>query len=148
LLAAALLVYICAHTVVEIVMRSVFGASTLMLDEFGGYALAGITFLSLPYTLRSGGLLRVQSLRAALPPAVCRVLEVAAVALTIAIVIYIAWFVFRDISRNFERGATTDSYYPIPLWIPPCAALAGLALFALDLVAYLIELLRGQPLIV
>ncbi|MCA0450764.1 MAG: TRAP transporter small permease [Proteobacteria bacterium] len=147
-ISCALLVYVCIHTMTEVLLRALFGASTLMLDEVGGYALAAITFFGLPYTFRSGGLLRVQSLRAALPPKVCRVLEIIVVAATLAIVVYIAYFVYRDIARNFMRGARTDSYVPIPLWLPPCAALAGLTLFALDLCSYIVELFRGRPLVV
>lgn len=147
-LASVLLVYICAHTVVEILLRGLFGASTLMLDELGGYALAAITFLGLPHTFRTGSLLRVQSLRQHLSPRVCRALEIVVIAATLAIVIYIAYFIYRDIARNVARGARTDSYFPIPLWLPPTTALLGLIMFALELVNYLFNLLRGRPLIV
>ena len=72
----------------------------------------------------------------------------AVVAVSLTIIIYIAYFVYRDIARNFARGAWTDSYFPIPLWAPPCLALIGLSMFALELIKYLYDLLRGQPLLV
>ena len=51
-ISAGLLVYIVCHISLEIVMRSFFSASTFSMDEFVGYAIGSMTFLSLAHTFR------------------------------------------------------------------------------------------------
>jgi TRAP-type C4-dicarboxylate transport system permease small subunit len=145
--AGLLLIYVCAHTILEMLLRNFAGTSTIMLSELGGYALAAMTFLPLAETMRTGGLLRVNTFRKLASPRVERVLEVGVVCLALLVVGYLAWFIFGDIRRNFIRGSTTDSYVPVPLWLPPCLPFLGMLLLGGQLVIYLKSLLGNGPLI-
>ena len=62
-ISAALLVYIVCHISLEIVMRSFFSASTFSMDEFVGYAIGSMTFLSLAHTFRHRKHIRVSILQ-------------------------------------------------------------------------------------
>ena len=58
-IAALLLFYVLVHIIYEIILRTLFSTSTFVLDEFVGYAVAAMTFLSLGYALETGSLIRV-----------------------------------------------------------------------------------------
>ena len=62
MVSAALLVLMVLHILLEIVLRSFFASSTFVLDEFVGYGVAAMTFLSLGYALETDSLIRVQLL--------------------------------------------------------------------------------------
>ena len=49
--AAFLLVYMVCHILIEIFFRTVLDSSTYSLDEFVGYAVGAMTFLSLGHSL-------------------------------------------------------------------------------------------------
>ena len=82
---AALLVLMVLHILLEIVLRSFFASSTFVLDEFVGYGVAAMTFLSLGYALETDSLIRVQLLLGRSAPPVRRGLEILAAGLTLAL---------------------------------------------------------------
>ncbi len=55
--AGLILVYAVSHFLLETVLRSLFDTSTHVLDEFTGFAVLSITFLSLSWTLREGSMI-------------------------------------------------------------------------------------------
>ena len=59
---AFLLVYMVCHILVEIFFRTVLDSSTYSLDEFVGYAVGAMTFLSLGHTFQRKALIRVNIL--------------------------------------------------------------------------------------
>ena len=65
--AAVILVYAVSHILLETILRSIFDKSTHVLDEFIGFAVLSITFLSLAWTLRAEGMIRVNMLTERLP---------------------------------------------------------------------------------
>lgn len=142
-LAALLLVYILGHIVVEIVLRVFFHRSTYVLDEFVGYAVAAMTFLSLGYTLDTGSLIRVELLIGRFPGRPRRWAEMLCVLATFAVTGFCAYWVGRDALRNWHRGAVSESIAEVPLWLPVGAVWLGLVLFMLQLLVYFIRLARG-----
>ena len=66
--AGMILVYAVSHILLETVLRSLFDTSTHVLDEFIGFSVLSITFLSLSWTLRDGGMIQVNLLTNRLPP--------------------------------------------------------------------------------
>ena len=87
--AGFLLVYITVHTVLEIILREVFGISTKVHVEFVGYALASMTFLSLGQTMREGALVRVNVIFSFLPQPIRRFLDAFCVMSTAAVIAFV-----------------------------------------------------------
>jgi TRAP-type C4-dicarboxylate transport system permease small subunit len=144
--AAALLVLMVLHILLEIVLRSFFASSTFVLDELVGYGVAAMTFLALGYALEEGALIRVQLLLARSRPPARRGLEILATGLTLALSLFLVAHFWRSVSRNWSRGAVSQSIAEVPLWLPEGLVLLGLVLFALQLLAYLLRLLqRAEP---
>jgi TRAP-type C4-dicarboxylate transport system permease small subunit len=142
---AALLVLMVLHILLEIVLRSFFASSTFVLDEFVGYGVAAMTFLSLGYALEEGALIRVQLLLTRSPPPARRGLEIVGAGQTLAVSLFLIAHFWSSVSRNWSRGAVSQSIAEVPLWIPEGLVLLGLTLFALQLLAHLLRLLCPPP---
>lgn len=65
--------------------------------------------------------------------------------MTLALTLFLAGYFWRTLYRDFERGTVSYSIAEVPLWIPEGLVFIGLALFALQLVSYLVGLLMGEP---
>lgn len=146
-LAALLLVYILVHIGYEILLRTVFSTSTFVLDEFVGYAVAAMTFLSLAYALDKGSLIRVDLAITHLKGWPRRVVELFCIGSSFAMTGFCAYWVGRDALRNWTRGSVSESIAEVPLWIPVGAVWLGLALLMLQLLAYFLRVAAGGALI-
>jgi TRAP-type C4-dicarboxylate transport system permease small subunit len=139
---AAFLVLMVLHILLEIVLRGFFASSTFVLDEFVGYGVAAMTFLALGYALEEGALIRVQLLLTRSPAPARRGLEILGAGLTLALSLFLIAHFWRSVSRNWSRGAVSQSIAEVPLWLPEGLVLLGLVLFALQLLAHLLRLLQ------
>jgi TRAP-type C4-dicarboxylate transport system permease small subunit len=139
---AALLVLMVLHVLLEIVLRSFFASSTFVLDEFVGYGVAAMTFLTLGYALEEGSLIRVQLLLTRSPAPARRGLEIVGAGLTLAMSLFLIAYFWKSVSRNWSRGAVSQSIAEVPLWLPEGLVLLGMVLFALQLFAHLVRLAR------
>lgn len=143
-LAGLLLVAMVLHILLEIVLRAFFSTSTFVLDEFVGYGVAAITFLSLGYTLEHGELIRVNLLLSRSRGWARRALEVLAASFTLALLTFLGWFFWFRVMRHVTRGTVSSSIAQVPMWIPEGLVLLGLGLFWLQMLAYLIRMLFGS----
>jgi TRAP-type C4-dicarboxylate transport system permease small subunit len=142
---AALLALMVLHILLEISLRSFFATSTFVLDEFVGYGVAAMTFLTLGYALEKDALIRVQLVLTGSPAPVRRGLEILGAGLTLALSLFLIGHFWGSVSRNWSRGAVSQSIAEVPLWLPEGLVLLGLALFALQLFAHLLRLVRPPP---
>jgi len=145
--AGVILILMIGHILLEIVLRSFFDTSTFVLDEFVGYAIASMTFLTLAYALKDGSLIRVNLLIGRLYGPSRRVLEISSSSLAFVLFSYILYFFFRTWKRDWDRGAVSGSIAEVPLWIPEGIVLIGLFLFVMQLLVYTIRTIFGGPLI-
>ncbi|MBT0963253.1 TRAP transporter small permease [Denitromonas sp. IR12] len=142
------MVLVVALIMVEIVLRGAFATSTFIMDEFVGYGVAAITFLSLGYALESGSLIRVNVLLTHLGNGIVRrLVEAFCVGTTLALAVFIAWYFWKSVARSWARGSVSETVAQVPLWIPEGLVLIGLSIFALQLLAYLLRVLTGGQLI-
>ena len=142
-LAAIILVYIFCHIIYEIVLRSAFNSSTFVLDEFVGYAVAAMTFLSLGYALNSGSLIRVDLAVGRLHGRPRRWAELFCLAASFGMAAFCARWVGRDALRNWNRGSVSESIAEVPLWIPVGAVWLGLVLLMLQFLACFLRVAAG-----
>jgi TRAP-type C4-dicarboxylate transport system permease small subunit len=116
--------------------------------DFAGFMLACATFLALPWTLRSGGHVRVSLVTSRLPARAAWGCELAVLALAAGMVGYAFWFAVLLAEESHRFGDTSPGMVPIPLWLPQLAMVAGLALLLVALLDALVETARtGSPVI-
>ncbi len=144
-IACLVVVAMVAHILYEIVLRTFFNTSTYVLDEFAGYGVAAVTFLALGYSLEHGSLIRVGLIVGRLRGKAHRALEVFCALATLATTSLLIWYLALTVRRSWMRGHVGNSIAEVPQWIPEGLVLLGLAVFWLQLVAYLVRQLTGEP---
>lgn len=145
--ACVVLVAMVGMILFEIVLRSAFDSSTYVLDEFVGYGVAIMTFLSFAFTLRDGVFIRVGLVTSNLGPASRRILEVISCAVGTLIFSLVAYYILKLVMKNFSRGVVSNSLAEVPLWIPQGLVLIGMALLVLQFAAMTARYALGAPII-
>ena len=143
-LACVTLIGMVGHILFEIVLRYFFATSTFVLDEFVGYAVAATTFLALGYSLEHGSLIRVNLLIGRTEGAFRRFLEAASALSALFVTSLLVWYFWLRVARHWTRGTVSSSIAEVPMWIPEGAILLGLAVFWLQLLAYLLRQFTGE----
>ena len=134
-ISAALLVYIVCHISVEIVLRSFFATSTFSMDEFVGYAIGSMTFLSLAHTFRHRKHIRVSILQSFIKGRAAIAVELICIAFTFGITLFLARYIWRTLARDFTRGTVSPTLTETPIWLIDNAIFIGLILFMTQLLA-------------
>lgn len=137
-----LLVYMVLHVTLEIVLRAGFASSTYSMDEYVGYAVGAMTFLSLADTFRERRHIRVNLLLTHLRGRVATACDALCILLTFGITAFLARFIWRMLARDFERGAVSPTLNQTPLWLVDGVIFLGLVLFMIQLAASLMDTLQ------
>lgn len=139
--AALILIAMMVLIIVEIVLRNLFLQSTHITEEFVAYGLASLIFLAFAYALKQGALIRVDIVITRLPQKARVALEFVVILVTLAVVVFLAVFIFQTFLRHAGSGAVSWSPAQVPLWAPQLVVFVGVAIFCLQLVAYLLRLI-------
>ncbi len=107
--------------------------------DFAGYLLAAATFLALPWTLRTGGHVRVSPVTSRLPSRAAWALELAVIAAAAAFAGYAAVFAALLLEASHRFGDVSTGMVPIPTWLARIPMAVGLALLTLALLQSLVE---------
>ena len=146
-LAAAFVIAITALGILEIVLRSLFNTSTYLQEEFTGYGLALIAFLGLGRTFVDGAIIRVNLLRDRFPRRLLVTLEILLIAVTIVLMLFIAYNFSVSALKYFQRGTVGETMAQFPAWILPALIATGCVTFALQMAAYMSSVVRTGELI-
>lgn len=145
---AILMAAMTLHVILEISLRAFFDSSTFVLDEFVGYGVAAMTFMTLGYALETNSLIRVNILLVRVHSEFGRrLVEVLCALVALMVSSYIATYFWNSVTRNFTRGVTSETVAEIPLWIPESFVLIGLGVFMIQLLAYILKVISGQSLL-
>lgn len=144
--AGVILILMVALILYEITLRSFFDASTYVMDEFVGYGVATMTFLSFAATLRDGVFIRVKMGVARMGPKTRRLVEIGSCAVGTALFAFLTWHILRIVIRDFNRGTVSNSIVEAPLWIPEGAMALGLAIFVAQFAALTVAVGLGLEL--
>lgn len=116
--------------------------------DFSGFMLAAATFLAMPYTLRSGGHIRVTLLTSRLAPRPRLVAEIAALVLAAGLVGFAGWYMVKLTGQSLRYGDLSPGVVAIPLWIPQALVAFGLWALCLALVDSLIQTIARGAVVV
>lgn len=129
---------------VEVVLRTFFGKSTLIASEYSGYMLAGMIYLGLGYSLSQGALIRITFMKERLNGWPFHILELFCSAVALVLCTLSTWFLWDMVRVSFIRGVTAYTVAETPLWIPQTVILTGMLIMTMQVLAYFLYLIfRG-----
>ena len=114
------------------------------LDAYAGYFMASAGFLALASTLRHGEHIRVTLVLNALAPAGKRRLDIAAIAVGVAIAVSLAFFSTKLVVDSYVFNDISTSNDATPLWIPQLGMATGNILLLIAFIDLLISRIRGD----
>lgn len=143
-LAAACLALLAIVVLAEVLAVWLLNRSLEFSWEYGAFLMAAAFFLGLGWTLEQQGHVRVEILVGHLPPAAARWLDVAATALGLIIAAFLTTALAGLAASSLVDGSRTFTATATPLVVPQSIITLGAAILALQLLARLIRLLRGE----
>jgi len=124
---AVLSVLIC----VDIVGRTFFRYSLQGTDELGGYTLALIGSLGLPYALLRRGHPRIDIFLKYFPRGLRALFHAAAYVALAGFAIFMTWHAMQEIGETISYGTVTNTPLQTPLAVPQAMWVLGTGFFAL-----------------
>ena len=141
-LAAVCLASIAAVMLAQAGMRE-FGMLFRGADDIVGWLCAAAAFLALGHTFRRGELVRVGLVIEHLPPRARRQVALAALALTVLFVGYMAYAVLRFVYESWEFKEVAQGLIQIPIWIPQMSFVLGVLVLLVAVLDEFVILARG-----
>jgi TRAP-type C4-dicarboxylate transport system permease small subunit len=146
--AAEFLAAVCMVGVLLAVLTSILSRQLQFhvsgLDAYAGYFMASAGFLALASTLRHGEHIRVTLVLNALAPAGKRRLDIAALAVGVAIAVSLAVFSTKLVVDSYTFNDISTSNDATPLWIPQLGMAAGTILLLIAFIDLFISRIRGD----
>jgi len=127
-----------------VILRYVFGESTIWQTDFTTYCLIGATFVGSPYVLMTRGHVNVDILPHYMGPKARRRLAFASSFVTIAFALVLAILTFNFWLEAWEQRWVSDTMWRARLWIPYSSMPIGLTLLTLQAIAELIQLVKRE----
>jgi len=141
-LAAVCLASIAAVMLAQAGMRE-FGMLFRGADDIVGWLCAAAAFLALGHTFRRGELVRVGLVIEHLPPRARRQVALAALAITVLFVGYMAYAVLRFVYESWEFKEVAQGLIQIPIWIPQMSFVLGVLVLLVAVLDEFVILARG-----
>ncbi|MGB3069667.1 MAG: TRAP transporter small permease subunit [Ottowia sp.] len=140
-LAGLAMIGVLVMVLLTIVSR-LFGFAAPGTDAYAGYAMAAAGFLALASTLKKGEHIRVTLVLGMLKGRSQRALELAALAVAVALSGFLAFYSVRLVSQSLELQDISVGIDATPLWIPQLGmALGAVVFFIAFLDEFILELL-------
>ena len=142
---AALMVVVAVGITCQMIfIRYVLNGSTAWQTETVIYLVLGATMLGMGYVQRLKGHVNVDLVAVMLPPGLRKGLLIVAALASIVVVSIMTFYGYEMAHIAWAKNWTSDTVNAVPLWIPYSVMPLGFGLFALQLVADLIETLEWE----
>ena len=113
-------------------------------DDFASWCMAAMAFLGLAHTFRKGEMIRVGLLLEQLTGKKRWAMEIVALGVATAFVLYFAWYAVAMTWDSYRFNDMAQGVLAIPLWIPQLGYSGGLVILAIALVDELIFVSQGN----
>lgn len=143
ILAGVFVVLLVALVNVEVILRYFFNTSTLISDEYGGYALVWICLLGFSQALRTGQFLSIDALVDSLPLFGKRLSLMLGALVGFAATILLAYTTFELVYSNLRFGTVSIQPSATPLWMPQLILPIGFAWLCIVYVQQFVKAARA-----
>jgi TRAP-type C4-dicarboxylate transport system permease small subunit len=119
---------------VEVILRNLFGISTLIADEMSGYLLVVIVFWGATISFESESFVRVEVLYSKYGPKIRKIMDCLFLFFAIVFSVTLSIFLWKLTIDSLRLNSTSNSIVQTPLFIPQLFMSFGIGLFDLYLV--------------
>ncbi len=138
-LATLILYMLLITTVAQVIMRSVFSLPLIGAEELARYFFICIVFIALPYTTRSGGLIRLKGFQSLFPKRLKYILRIISYGFGIAVFGIIA---ASSISSTLNNIGNQTPTLALPFWLFFLPTMVGFSLLTIEYIVLLINFLK------
>lgn len=128
---------------VEVISRYVFNTSTLVADEYGGYALVWICLLGFGQALRSGQFISVDAFSRRFSPVGQRLAAVLGGLVGLAASVLLTYATYRLVAMNYRFGTVSIQPSATPLWVVQAVLPFGFGLLCLVYLQLMVHAVAG-----
>ncbi|MBC2859780.1 TRAP transporter small permease subunit [Stappia sp. 28M-7] len=128
---------------VEVISRYVFNTSTLVADEYGGYALVWICLLGFGQALRSGQFISVDAFSRRFSPVGQRLAAVLGALVGLAASVLLTYATYRLVAMNYRFGTVSIQPSATPLWVVQAVLPFGFGLLCLVYLQLMVHAVAG-----
>lgn len=128
---------------VEVISRYVFNTSTLVADEYGGYALVWICLLGFGQALRSGQFISVDAFSRRFSPVGQRLAAVLGGLVGLAASVLLTYATYRLVAMNYRFGTVSIQPSTTPLWVVQAVLPFGFGLLCLVYLQLMVHAVAG-----
>jgi TRAP-type C4-dicarboxylate transport system permease small subunit len=121
-----------------------FGLNIPAGDDFASWCMAAMAFLGLAHTFKRGEIIRVGILLEQFTGRKRWVLEICALSIATAFILYFAWYALAMTYDSWRFNDRAQGVLSIPLWIPQLGYCGGLVILAIALIDEWIHVARGN----
>lgn len=127
--------------IVEIFLRTFFGKSLLIVDEYAGYLLSCMVFMGLCNSFDGGGFVRVEAVYNLFKGGVKKALDIVFTLVLDGLFFVVAYHCVQLNIQNFEMGITSNTVAQTLIWIPQIFMSVGLVMFCIFAALYTVRLI-------
>lgn len=126
----------------EILLRSTTGVSTLICEEYSAYLLAVFAAMALARTFKSGGHIRVDLILSKLSPRARLVVDLCCTIISFFVLAYVVVQSWGYFYGSLSSGQTSMYFSKTPVWAPQVFIVLGTGLMTLQLLSRMVSLFR------
>ena len=142
-LAAGCVLLIMLLMIAQTILREMH-IRTGAVNDVVSWLCAAAAFLAMAHAFKHGDFVRVTLLSEKVSPAMQRKLEIAALAIALLAVGYLAFWANRFTYESWVFNDIAQGLLPLPMWIPQLSFAIGSILLLIAVLDELIVVLRGQ----
>ena len=113
-------------------------------DDFASWCMAAMAFLGLAHTFKRGEIIRVGILVEKLTGKKRWALEIAALGVSSAFMLFFSWYAVSRTSDSCRFNDMARGVLAVPLWIPQLGYCGGLVILTIAVIDELVHVLKGN----
>lgn len=128
----------------EVLLRNLFQASTLIADEYAGYLLVAMLFFGVAYTFRTKRFIRVDLLYGRFKGKAKFIVDLILFIVALAYTSILLQYLFDFTMQSYKFHSQSTFYSRTPLFIPQTVMVLGLFSLAVEISLNLVKHLLGM----
>lgn len=142
--ASALILVLVLLILIEIVLRSFWNVSTLIVGEYSGYIYLAIVFLALGYTFSQDGHIRITLLTSKIENKTQKIIDICVGMLLLGLLVFIFYRVMLMVIDTYQFEVVSETVSETPIYLTQLSVLLGIGFFIFAVLEFLLRKLSQK----